>query len=273
MSTSSFNRSPLWSLSLISRVTVPVFTRLCSLRIARIISLRTSASGVLTRLSFPPPPIYLLMSWRVVSLSVKYSKFSWTWCVCRHSRRSTSSGRFDLSPSSSWPPCVSVVPSVLCEEGGPFPCKSSQWREITEYITHWMWVNVTWGFSRCVDSVELKESPESVPSQYVFSGPWCRCRCHSSVVVLSVRLLWCLASFGASVGDFTQHSYVDLCFVTRTLMSPLRHNPLIFKSLLFSFSSLFRQKSWWKVSLFPLCWFYYPLVKHSVVITWIISWQ
>jgi hypothetical protein len=43
--------------------------------------------------SLDPPPIHLLMSWRVVSLSVRYSKFSLSGCVSKHSRRATSSGR------------------------------------------------------------------------------------------------------------------------------------------------------------------------------------
>ena len=64
---------------------------------------RTSASAVFARLSLAPPPIHLLMVWRVVSLSVRYSRFSLSGCAYKHSRRATTSGRLELIPSSSRP--------------------------------------------------------------------------------------------------------------------------------------------------------------------------
>ena len=100
MSASSFRGSPLWAFTLISRVAAPAFTRLCSLMI---IALRISPSGDRDRLNFAPPPIHLFIAWRVASLSVRYSRFSLSRWASRHSRSATSSGRFELLPSSSRP--------------------------------------------------------------------------------------------------------------------------------------------------------------------------
>ena len=69
------------------------------------------------------------------------------------------------------------------------------------------------------------------------------------------------ASLGASAGDFTQHSKVAFCFVT--LMSPLRHHPLILKPLMFSSSSRLKDRSWWKPSLFKVCVQVLSLVFHT----------
>ncbi len=73
-------------------------TRFCSLMI---MVLRTSPTGDLIRLSFAPPPIHLFMAWRVNSLSVRYRRFSLSRWASRHSRSATSSGWFELMPSSS----------------------------------------------------------------------------------------------------------------------------------------------------------------------------
>ena len=66
-------------------------------------SYRTSPSGDLVRLIFAPPPIHLLMTWRVASLSVRYSRLSLSRWDSRHSRSATSSGWFELMSSSSRP--------------------------------------------------------------------------------------------------------------------------------------------------------------------------
>ena len=61
--------------------------------------------------------------------------------------------------------------------------------------------------------------------------------------------------------DFTQHSKVSFCFVT--LMSPLRHHPLILKPLMFSFSSWLKDRSWWKPPFFEVCVQVLSLVFHT----------
>ena len=110
MSVSSFSGSPLWVFTLISRVAVPAFTRFCSLM--------TSPSGDRVRLSFAPPPIHLFMTRRVVSLSVRYNRFSLS---CLGGSLYNPGALLVLGGSSSCPlpldlPCGSVVPPVLYSE-------------------------------------------------------------------------------------------------------------------------------------------------------------
>ncbi len=97
MSVSSLSGYPRCAFTLINRVAAFAFTRCCSFTM---MVLRTSASTVLTRLSLAPPPIHLLMTWRVTSLSVRYSRFSLSGCASRYSRRSPSSGRLELGARS-----------------------------------------------------------------------------------------------------------------------------------------------------------------------------
>ena len=56
--------SPLWDFTFTRRVAAPAVTLLWSLST---ISLRTSASVVLARLSFAPNPIHLCIDWREAS--------------------------------------------------------------------------------------------------------------------------------------------------------------------------------------------------------------
>ncbi len=68
------------------------FLRSCLFTKKMTMTLRTSTSSVFGRLSFAPPTTHLLIVWRVVSMSVRYSKFLWSWCVSRDSQRTTTSG-------------------------------------------------------------------------------------------------------------------------------------------------------------------------------------
>ena len=84
---------------MIIRVVAPTSTLLCSFST---MTLRTSVSD-LERFNFAPTPIHLWISCRDVSLSVKYRRSIWSSCASKNSLRTTSSGRFELSPSSSLP--------------------------------------------------------------------------------------------------------------------------------------------------------------------------
>ena len=90
--------SARWVLTLINRVVTPTSTLFCSFST---MVLRTSTSVDLERFNFAPPPIYLWITWRDVSLSVKSRRSIWSSCASKHSLRATSSGRFELRPSSS----------------------------------------------------------------------------------------------------------------------------------------------------------------------------
>ena len=115
MSDSLLSGNPRCAFTLINRVATFAFTRCCSLTM---MTLRTSASTVFARLSLAPPPIHLLMDWRVASLSVRYSKFSLSGCASKQSRRATSSGRLELIPSSSRPTLCDWFDLCSCNREG-----------------------------------------------------------------------------------------------------------------------------------------------------------
>ena len=108
-------------------------------------------------------------------------------------------------------------------------------------------------------------SPDSVPNQYTLSGT-SRSMMYLSLpkfcrdTVRSDFMMFC-ASLGASVGDFTRHSKVVLRFVT--LMCRLRHHPLILEPLMFSFPSLWKDRSWWKPCCCKVCVQVLSLVFHT----------
>ena len=81
-------------------------------------------------------------------------------------------------------------------------------------------------------------------------------------------MMFC-ASLGASVGDFTQHSKAVFRFVT--LMSPLCHHPLILEPLMFSFFSLWKDRSWWKPYCWKVCVQVLSLVFHTTQFS--VSWR
>jgi hypothetical protein len=81
-------------------VTAPTRTLFCNLII---MFLRTSASGDLKQLSFTAYPIHRWITCRIISLSVRHSRLTSSPWSSKHSTRATSSGRLELTPSSSRP--------------------------------------------------------------------------------------------------------------------------------------------------------------------------
>ncbi len=155
--------------SLINRVVVFACTLFWSLMT---MTVRISVSTVFARRTFAPPPIHLLMDCRVVSLSVRYSKFSWSWCVFRHSQRVTSSGRLELNPSSSRPTLCDCSVLWVPERVGMSGPPSSHFSDfklqkpVSDATSHDPSPAV-----HAPSKWKSPSSPDSVPSQYVSSVP------------------------------------------------------------------------------------------------------
>ena len=171
MSASSFKGSPRWALTLINRVVAPACT-LCSS--FSMMALRTSASGDLERFSFAPPPIHLWIAWRVASLSVKYRRLVRSSCASRHSLRATSSGRFELRPSSSLPTLLDSRRRWSCK--GPFVSGVVVFHFMVLKLQKPAPIDFVDGSQEPSPAVhapskpKAPKSPDSVPSQYSFSS-------------------------------------------------------------------------------------------------------
>ena len=169
----------------------------------------------------------------------------WFWCVSRHCRRSTSSGRLELRPSSSRPTllvCCSRCSLRGVRASGVLLCHPTYWKLQKSALMECDAVSPEPSPTvQAPSKWKAPRSPDSVSSQYVLSCP----SRSKNVLIFAKVLLWCrqirfyriqcsLPKFGDFDVVFTQHSFISVFVCCMTLISPFLHHPLILYSQLLS---------------------------------------
>jgi hypothetical protein len=119
--------------------------------------------------------VCLFIEWTSADVRQRYNKFSLTGWVFKHSQRATSSGRLELRSSSSRPTLRDCLVLCSCERVGVSSSPSTHFNDFklqkpTPIESH---VTSHDPFPVVHDPSKWKapSSPDSVPSQYVASGP------------------------------------------------------------------------------------------------------
>ena len=142
--------------------------------------------------------MHLWIAWRVASLSVKYRRSTWSSCASKHSLRATSSGRFELRPSSSLPTLLDSRHRCSCRSSCVsgavvFHCMVLKLHKSTP-------IDFVGGSQESSPAVHVPSkpkaprSPDSVPSHYSFSS------LSRSTMYVSFPTL-CCGAVSASVSD------------------------------------------------------------------------
>jgi hypothetical protein len=172
MSVSSLSGHPRCAFTFISTVAAFACTRCCSLMT---MAVRISVSAVFTRLSLVPPPIHMFMDCRVASLSVGYNKFSLSGWDSKHSQRATSSGRLELRSSCFRHTLCDCLVLWSCRQVGVSGSPASHFSDLklqkpapieSDATSHDPSPAV-----HAPSKWKAPSRPDSVPRQYVSSGP------------------------------------------------------------------------------------------------------